>query len=75
MSFVNSLLAIIIPLYKILVSILEGGAMMKYKIIKLTSRLAPMALVLATLTANSTCFFYTYQPKVPQKLIKKSEND
>ncbi|MBE5938506.1 MAG: cyclic lactone autoinducer peptide [Lachnospiraceae bacterium] len=33
--------------------------------------LATLALVLATVTANSTCFFYSYQPKIPEKLIRK----
>jgi len=33
--------------------------------------LAALALVLATVTANSTCFFYSYQPKIPEKLIRK----
>lgn len=44
-------------------------------ITKFSAVMAPMALMLATMTANSTCFFYSYQPEVPQKLIKKTEND
>lgn len=40
-------------------------------IVKLSTGLAPMALMLATMTANSTCYFYTYQPDVPAKLITK----
>lgn len=43
-------------------------------VLKISAGLAPMALVLATMTANSTCYFYTYQPKVPKKLMK-DEND
>ena len=30
--------------------------------------LAPLAMALAVVTVNSTCFFYTYQPEVPEKL-------
>lgn len=41
-------------------------------LVKISSIIAPIVLQLATLTANSTCFFYSYQPKVPD-LIKKND--
>lgn len=31
---------------------------------------APLALALAIMTANSTCYFFSYQPDVPQGLEK-----
>lgn len=31
---------------------------------------APFALALAIMTANSTCYFFTYQPDVPKSLDK-----
>lgn len=31
---------------------------------------APLALALAIMTANSTCYFFTHQPDVPRSLDK-----
>lgn len=45
------------------------------KIVKLSAKLAPLALVLATVTANSTCYFFSYQPDVPKKLMNQNEDD
>lgn len=39
-------------------------------LVKASGLIAPLALKLATVTANSTCYFYSYQPKVPKKLKK-----
>lgn len=40
-------------------------------LISKTSRLvAPFALALAIMTANSTCYFFSYQPDVPKGLDK-----
>ena len=48
---------------------------MKYKLIffitKASEIVAPLALALAVMTANSTCFFFTYQPEVPNSLQKR----
>ena len=42
-----------------------------FNLISKTSRLvAPFALVLAIMTANSTCYFFSYQPDVPKGLDK-----
>lgn len=41
-------------------------------VMKASAGLAPMALALATLTANSTCICFTYQPDVPAKLAAKN---
>lgn len=38
---------------------------------KFSAHFAPLALVVATVTANSTCFFFSYQPEVPAKLACK----
>lgn len=38
-----------------------------YKAGKIT---APLALALAIMTANSTCYFFSYQPDVPKSLDK-----
>lgn len=45
------------------------------KIVKLSAKLAPFALVLATVTANSTCFWFSHQPDVPKKLMNQNEDD
>lgn len=37
-------------------------------VLKFSGMLAPLAMALAVVTVNSTCFFYTYQPEVPAKL-------
>lgn len=41
--------------------------------LKLSSVVAPLALALAVSTANSTCWYYTYQPKAPAGLSKYSK--
>lgn len=42
-----------------------------FNLISKTSRLvAPFALALAIMTANSTCYFFSYQPDVPKSLDK-----
>lgn len=43
---------------------------LKKLITKSTEVVAPLALALAVMTANSTCFFFTYQPEVPESLKK-----
>ena len=47
---------------------------MKNKLSNLISRTskfaAPLALALAIITANSTCYFFSYQPDVPKSLDK-----
>jgi cyclic lactone autoinducer peptide len=35
---------------------------------KMSKMVAPLALALAVLTANSTCFFLSYQPNEPERL-------
>lgn len=40
----------------------------KKLLLKCSRMLAPLAMALAVVTVNSTCFFYTYQPEVPEKL-------
>lgn len=35
---------------------------------KATKNVAPLALALAVLTANATCYFFTFQPDVPNEL-------
>lgn len=37
-------------------------------ILKLSKKVAPFAMALAVLTANSTCYFFSYQPDVPETL-------
>lgn len=45
---------------------------MKKKIMSILAKsgkfAAPIALALAILTANSTCYFFSYQPDVPKSL-------
>lgn len=47
---------------------------MKEKFLSIISKagkfVAPFALALAVMTANSTCFFFTCQPDVPKSLDK-----
>lgn len=47
---------------------------MKNKILNLINKtskfVAPLALALAIMTANSTCYCFTYQPDVPKSLDK-----
>lgn len=47
---------------------------MKNKLSNLISKtskfMAPFALALAIMTANSTCYFFTCQPNVPKSLDK-----
>lgn len=47
---------------------------MKNKLFKIINRageiVAPLALAMAIITANSTCFFFTCQPDVPKSLDK-----
>lgn len=38
--------------------------------VRISKIMAPVALALAVLTVNSTCFCYSYQPDVPQSLKK-----
>lgn len=37
---------------------------------KTSKFMAPFALALAIMTANSTCYFFSYQPDVPKSLNK-----
>ena len=37
---------------------------------RLSSIAAPLALALAVVTANSTCWWFTYQPDVPDTMKK-----
>jgi cyclic lactone autoinducer peptide len=37
---------------------------------KVSRIVAPLTLALAIITANSTCYFFSYQPDVPQCLKK-----
>lgn len=37
---------------------------------KISGIIAPFALALAILTANSTCFYYTFQPNEPACMNK-----
>lgn len=40
-------------------------------LITITSKLiAPLALALAVMSSNATCFFFTYQPDVPKDIEK-----
>lgn len=43
---------------------------LSYLINKTSKFAAPLALALAIMTANSTCYFFTYQPDVPKSLDK-----
>lgn len=47
---------------------------MKNKVFKIINRageiVAPLAMVMAIMTANSTCYFFTCQPDVPKSLDK-----
>lgn len=47
---------------------------MKNKILSLINKtskfVAPLALTLAIMTANSTCYCFTHQPDVPKSLDK-----
>jgi cyclic lactone autoinducer peptide len=52
----------------------EETTQMKNKIANMINKsskiIAPFALALAIMTANSTCFFFSYQPDVPKSLDK-----
>lgn len=39
-----------------------------YIVSKILSFSAPLVLALAILTANSACYYFTYQPEVPRSL-------
>lgn len=41
---------------------------MKAAFVQLSAVVAPLALALAVLTANSTCFFLSYQPDEPANM-------
>lgn len=41
-----------------------------YLITRASKLIAPLALVLAVTTANATCFFFTYQPVIPESIEK-----
>ena len=47
---------------------------MKNKLFKIVNRageiVAPLALAMAIMTANSTCYFFSYQPDLPKSLDK-----
>lgn len=47
---------------------------LKYAFVKLSAVVAPLALALAVLTANSTCFFLSYQPDEPAKMCEMTEH-
>lgn len=42
--------------------------MKKMLLMKLCHMLAPLALALAVITVNATCWCFTYQPDVPHEL-------
>lgn len=42
--------------------------LLKTALIRLSSLAAPLALAMAIMTANSTCFFLSYQPDEPSCL-------
>ena len=46
--------------------------MMKLKtvLVRVSQIVASAAMALAVLTVNSTCYFYSYQPDIPQALKK-----
>lgn len=48
----------------------KGGSLVKkifvQKIQQLSRVVAPLTLALAIVTANSTCWWFTYQPNVPE---------
>ena len=46
---------------------------LKDSMLKLSGIVAPLALALAVSTANSTCWYYTYQPKAPEVLSRYSK--
>lgn len=48
--------------------------MFKTAFIRLSSLVAPLALAMAILTANSTCFFLSYQPDEPANMRQVTEN-
>lgn len=45
---------------------------LKKYITKAAGVVAPLALALAVMTANATCYFFTYQPEVPKSLKKET---
>lgn len=36
--------------------------------LKLLSSISTLAILFSVVAANSTCFFYTYQPKEPEEI-------
>lgn len=47
--------------------------LVKNAFVQLSAVVAPLALMLAVLTANSTCFFLSYQPDEPAKMRQMTE--
>lgn len=41
---------------------------MNYTKLKALTTLSSLALIFSTVAANSTCFFYLYQPEEPENL-------
>ena len=47
--------------------------MVKKGIVKFSKIVATFTLVLAVVTVNATCFFFSHQPDIPDSLKKRND--